>query len=304
MKADPKDIFICHAGEDKEKVARPLAARLESAGISCWLDEAEVRWGESIVRKVNEGLGSARFVIVVLSQAFVEKNWPQRELDSTLHEEAGSGKVRVLPLLVGGREQHSMILEKFLLLRDKRYLVWDGTGENVLQEIRRWLPQAAEFGHDSAVQQTGSKITIPRIKRHATDQEKEQFLRESFDTIKTYFQKGLQEVERQIPEASTDFEELSRYKFVSRIYLQGHEKCSCKIWRGGIGSDGIAYVEGRFDINQDSSFNEQIVIEDKGHGLGLKMLMGNAFGKIPRDRLLSATEAAEALWGRFIERLQ
>jgi hypothetical protein len=35
--------------------------------------------------------------------------------------------------------------------------------------------------------------------------------------------KALQKVERQIPEASTDLEALFRYKFVSRIYLQGHD---------------------------------------------------------------------------------
>ena len=71
MPETTKDIFLCHAGEDKQQVVRPLAWKLYSGGISCWLDEAEVRWGESIVSKVNEGLNSSRFVIVVLSPYFV-----------------------------------------------------------------------------------------------------------------------------------------------------------------------------------------------------------------------------------------
>lgn len=139
---------------------------------------------------------------------------------------------------------------------------------------------------------------------YSSDQAKEQFLRQTFDTIKSYFQKGLLEVERNVPEASTEFEEITRYKFVAKVYHQGMEKCSCKIWRGGVGSGGIAFAEGHFDIDQDNSFNEQLVLEDTGHALGLRMLMGIAFGTQPRDRLLQPEEAAESLWLRFVQRLE
>ncbi len=71
-----------------------FATELESAGISCWLDETEVRWGESIVRKVNEGLNSSRFVIVVLSTAFLNKEWPQRELHSVFTTPCAAGVYR------------------------------------------------------------------------------------------------------------------------------------------------------------------------------------------------------------------
>jgi hypothetical protein len=304
MPETTKDIFICHAGEDKEQVVRPLARKLGGAGISCWLDEAEVRWGESIVGKVNAGLASSRFVVVVLSPAFLDKQWPQRELHSALHEEAGSGQVRVLPLLVGNRKQQGRIMEGFPLLRDKRYLVWDGNGENVLRELRSWLDQKHAV-QPGSLETPKPQIPIPRVKRYSTDQEKENFLREGFDTTKDYFRRGLSELEKQVPETSTDFEEISRYKFTARIYFQGSEKCRCKIWRGGLGRDtGIAFAEDHFDISQDNSFNEQIIVEDTGHGLGLRMLMGGAFGTQPSDRLLNQQEAAEALWRRFVQRLE
>jgi hypothetical protein len=303
MPEAPKDVFLCHAGKDKERVVRPLAHKLEAAGISCWLDEAEVRWGDSIVSKVNEGLANSRFVIVVLSPSFVDKHWPQRELNSALHEEAGSGQVRVLPLLTGEAEQRDEILDQFPLLHDKRYLAWDGSGENVLEELQAWLGQA-ESKQRMGQKQSGPEIPIPKIRRSATDQEKEQFLRQTFDTIKDYFQKGLQELERKIPEASTDLEEISRYKFIARVYYQGNERCKCKIWRGGFGSDGIAFAEGFFALDQDNAFNEQITIEDSGYGLGLKMLMGSAFGAQPKDRVLNQQEAAEALWLRFVQKIE
>ena len=68
-----KDIFICHASEDKDSVVRPLYTDLERAGFDIWYDEAEIKWGDSITQKVNWGLVHSRYVIVVLSQSFVDK---------------------------------------------------------------------------------------------------------------------------------------------------------------------------------------------------------------------------------------
>ena len=57
---DKRDIFICHASEDKEAIVRPLVESFKQAGISCWYDEAEIKWGDSITQKVNEGLKISR----------------------------------------------------------------------------------------------------------------------------------------------------------------------------------------------------------------------------------------------------
>ena len=68
---------------------------------------------------------------------------------------------------------------KFPFLYDKRYLVWYGSGENILHELQSWLghknPDAPDFSGSPELQ-----IPIPKVKRLASDQEKESFLRESF----------------------------------------------------------------------------------------------------------------------------
>jgi len=56
-----RDIFICHASEDKQAIVRPLVAAFKAQKISCWVDEAEIRWGDSITQKVNEGLAQSRY---------------------------------------------------------------------------------------------------------------------------------------------------------------------------------------------------------------------------------------------------
>jgi TIR domain-containing protein len=134
-----RDVFLCHTSEDKEKVVRPLQNAFSAVGISCWLDEAEIRWGDSVVDKINDGLRESRFVIVVLSMTFVNKPWPRRELASALSEESSSGVVRVLPLLVGEHMQRETILKNLPLLRDKLYLTWQGDPTPLVEAMQRRL---------------------------------------------------------------------------------------------------------------------------------------------------------------------
>lgn len=91
------DVFISHASEDKDDVVRPLANALRAAGLSVWYDEFELRIGDSLRRKIDRGLGSSRFGVVVLSQAFFGKGWPEYELDG-LVTRAVSGDQILLPV--------------------------------------------------------------------------------------------------------------------------------------------------------------------------------------------------------------
>lgn len=75
------DVFIAHASEDKDDVARPLAVALQSSGLTVWYDEFELRIGDSLRRKIDRGLANSRFGVVVLSRDFFRKGWPNYELD-------------------------------------------------------------------------------------------------------------------------------------------------------------------------------------------------------------------------------
>ncbi len=75
------DVFVSHASEDKDAIARPLAEALRDRGLSVWFDEFELRIGDSLRRKIDKGVARSRFGLVVLSPAFFAKGWPQYELD-------------------------------------------------------------------------------------------------------------------------------------------------------------------------------------------------------------------------------
>ena len=95
--SDHYDVFISHATEDKDAVARPLAISLVSRGLRVWYDEFELRIGASLRRNIDLGLARSRFGVVVISPSFFAKNWPQYELDGLVTREMNGEQV-ILPL--------------------------------------------------------------------------------------------------------------------------------------------------------------------------------------------------------------
>ena len=91
------DVFISHAGEDKEHFVRPLARALHGQGLSVWFDEFTLMVGDSLRRSIDRGLARSRFGVVVVSPHFLDKEWPQRELDGLAAREVDGTKV-ILPV--------------------------------------------------------------------------------------------------------------------------------------------------------------------------------------------------------------
>lgn len=134
-----KALFLSHASVDKEAYVRPMARALRAEGISYWLDEAEIHWGDRIGARINEGLASAEIVVVFLSEAFVGRNWPEVELFAALSRENVEGKTVVLPLMIG---DPSEVLAKYPLLRDKAYRSWKDDDKEIrglVSELRARL---------------------------------------------------------------------------------------------------------------------------------------------------------------------
>ncbi len=77
---DVFDVFVVHAAEDKETLVRPLVDELKKLQVSTWYDEHEVNIGDSLQRSIDLGLSRSKSGLLVLSNHFFAKQWPQREL--------------------------------------------------------------------------------------------------------------------------------------------------------------------------------------------------------------------------------
>lgn len=104
-------IFLSHNQADKSFVRR-LATDLDNQGIPYWLDEAEIKVGESLIEKIRAGIDKVDFVAVVLSPNSVASPWVQREVDVAMNQEIMDRRVKVLPLMYRACELPSFLLGK------------------------------------------------------------------------------------------------------------------------------------------------------------------------------------------------
>jgi hypothetical protein len=94
----PRKVFISHASEDKDVFVRSLAEILNSVGVDVWYDEYSLKAGDSLMSAIDDGLARCDFGIIVLSKAFLGKNWPKRELRGLVAREVAGKAGIILPV--------------------------------------------------------------------------------------------------------------------------------------------------------------------------------------------------------------
>lgn len=134
---DDFDIFISHASEDKDAIARPIFEACAKLGMKAFLDEAHIGWGQSFTQKINTALGSARTVLAIVSQVSVTKEWPVTEVNTALSLEV-SGQKKVVPLLVGKPD-----LSRLPLVQGKDCMAWNGDAAAVARRLKAAVDGAA-----------------------------------------------------------------------------------------------------------------------------------------------------------------
>lgn len=91
-------LFISHASEDKDEIARPLADELIIQDYEVWYDEYTLELGDSLSQEIEKGLLNCDFGVVILSKNFFRKNWTNRELSGLISKEIGYGDKFILPI--------------------------------------------------------------------------------------------------------------------------------------------------------------------------------------------------------------
>ena len=92
-------IFLSHNSKDKPFVRR-LADDLRKEGFYVWVDEAEIKLGDSLIEKIREGLDKMEYVGVVLSKNSINSEWVKKEIDIAMNQEIEGKRVKVLPIML------------------------------------------------------------------------------------------------------------------------------------------------------------------------------------------------------------
>jgi hypothetical protein len=132
---EERDVFISHASEDKDDIARPLAELLRSRGVDVWFDEFELLVGDSLRAEIDRGLAMSRYGVVILSDAFFAKRWPQAELDGLIAREHAHRTKIVLP--VWHRIEYAEVARYSPLLATRLASNTDAGVERVADDLQR-----------------------------------------------------------------------------------------------------------------------------------------------------------------------
>jgi len=104
-KQSERDIFLSHRSTDKE-FTRRLAADIEDKefegrNLLTWIDEAEIRAGQSVTAMINQGLEKSRFIGIVMTRSYFtsESGWTDAEWHAALYRDPDNRRGRIIPLL-------------------------------------------------------------------------------------------------------------------------------------------------------------------------------------------------------------
>jgi hypothetical protein len=70
---DLRDVFLCHAWDDRKGAAKELHDLLEKNGVSVWFSEKDVLLGSSLLREIDKGLANSRVGLVLVTPSFIER---------------------------------------------------------------------------------------------------------------------------------------------------------------------------------------------------------------------------------------
>lgn len=163
-------IFLSHSHSDKA-FARKLAADLRGRGYVVWIDEAEIKIGDSLVQKIRDGIDLVDFVAAILSKASIESEWVKRELDMASNREIEERRVVVLPLLVEDVELPGFLKGKFY--GDFRSVETYDAGLQRLLEAIGPAEAHAEISEDELLRlQEELEVARATAKRHQAEAER------------------------------------------------------------------------------------------------------------------------------------
>jgi hypothetical protein len=139
------DVFISYAREDSEQIALPLATALRSLGLRVWYDNFALRLGDPLRRSIEEGLGLSRFGVVILSESFFVKEWPQRELDALFARETLGEKI-IIP--VWHNVGFADVAKHSPLLADKLAVSSNIGADQVAQRIQAVVVETSRYDEE------------------------------------------------------------------------------------------------------------------------------------------------------------
>lgn len=131
---DIRDVFLCHAWDDRGGAAKELHDLLESRGVSVWFSEKDVVLGTSLLREIDRGLAKSRVGVVLVTPALLSRLQGQSIADKELS--VLLARDQLVPIVHGTTYEALRDLSPMLASRSGL-----STAENVMADIAAKLAE-------------------------------------------------------------------------------------------------------------------------------------------------------------------
>jgi hypothetical protein len=150
MTSATPSVFISYSHEDTE-LARALASALNERGLLVWIDEGELKIGDSIIERIATAISEIDFFLALVSEASRGSNWCRKELALAVTGELGRVGVRVLPVRVDGAPMPESLLDVYYLDLNAENV------EEVAEKIAVAIPKHHEEERERVAEQQGAR---------------------------------------------------------------------------------------------------------------------------------------------------
>ncbi|MGD9528665.1 MAG: toll/interleukin-1 receptor domain-containing protein [Dehalococcoidia bacterium] len=106
--------FISYSHADAE-LARGIATGLGARNYYVWIDEGQLKVGDSLVTAIGDAIDRVDFLIALVSQESVQSNWCNKEIALAMTGEINRRGISVLPCRVGDVDMPSSLSDKLYL---------------------------------------------------------------------------------------------------------------------------------------------------------------------------------------------
>ncbi|WKZ69981.1 MAG: toll/interleukin-1 receptor domain-containing protein [Melioribacteraceae bacterium] len=313
-------LFFSYSHKDEElrnELETHLALLKRQGVISSWHDRRIIA-GSELDKTISTELETANIILLLISAHFLASDYCYEKEMMRAVEKHNEGDAKVIPVILHPCDWHSA---PFGNLRatptDGKPVSMFANQHEAFSIIAKDVREAAESmteKNDSMIKTKDDSQTkignTPkerssnlRIKKKFDDQEKDEFIENSYEYILRYFEGSLEELRKRNTQIKTKLKRVSATSFSAFIYDNGERVAQCSIYYGesSFRSQEIAYSNAA-EVNR-KSYNETMRIVEDGYTLQLKPLGMQMFGR-QQTETYTQEGAAEYYWSIFISVLQ
>lgn len=283
--------------------------------IETWHDRRIVP-GDQFDRVIGTELEAAHLILLLVSPDFLASDYCYDVEMQRAMQRHEAGEARVVPIILRPCDWHEAPFGRLNALPKDgkpvtKWTDFDDAFLDITEGIKRVLGVSGASSVSSPPPRSRTQTPGPqarssnlRIARAFTEQNKDDFLRETFEFIARFFDNSLEELSQRNSEVNGRFRRIDADRFTAIAYRSGHAVARCTIWFGGRRNfaGGIAYSHD--DSGGTGSFNESLSVEEDEQALFLKPLGLSFVVRGGQSQKLTQEGGAELFWALFIEPLQ